>query len=69
MQRDRGLLFHAQQATVRGMWVEHDDPVLLGTTRLVNPAAPCAWQVVMITQRWLARGLFSWRPGGGSSTT
>jgi hypothetical protein len=30
----------------------------------VNPAAPCAWQVVMIT--W--RELFAWRRNGALST-
>lgn len=30
----------------------------------MNPAAPCAWQVVMIT--W--RELFAWRRNGGLST-
>lgn len=29
-------------------------PSSLVTSKLVNPAAPCAWQVVMSTRRWLA---------------
>jgi hypothetical protein len=31
----------------------------LVTSRLVNPVAPCVWQVVMITRRWLFRVVFS----------
>jgi len=30
-------------------------PSSLVTSRLVNPTAPCAWQVVMSTRRWLLR--------------
>jgi hypothetical protein len=40
-------------------------PFYLVMSRLVNPAAPCAWQVVMITRRWLVRAFFSSRRSSG----
>lgn len=34
-------------------------PFSLITSRFVKPAAPCVWQVVMITRRWLVSAVLS----------